>query len=162
MLPGYSPSDYFPREEVDDDTKVIPLITDSDVSGIAGPDAVRLIWIKFLFKVILAFSVGTRIAELRLTGRHCWKIHGFHQAVHSAGADLYTIITGKNSCDFIRTNALLVIGVNLENGSSDFLIFQGPCRRCGMKMFVVGTTVYFKNTAKRLNVMLAAKPVNGF
>ena len=67
MFSGYLPSDNFPGKEIDDDAKIVPLTSYTNVCGVACPNAVRFIWIEFLLKMSLTLSIGTGVAELRFT-----------------------------------------------------------------------------------------------
>ena len=64
-----------------------------------------------------------------------------HQPVHSADADAYAIITLKNIGDFISSETLVVIRMNMENQGGDMLIF--PDTRSGFRkeMLVISASV---------------------
>ena len=96
----------------------------------------------------------------RFSGRHWWKLHGLHQAVHSADADADTIITLKNMCDLVGSDPLFVICIDLEDEPSDLLVFNGSCSRSGIEMLVVCAPVNFQDPAERLDVVLAGEPAN--
>lgn len=83
----------------------------------------------------------------RLSGRYFGKLHGFHQAVHSADADMNAIITSKNMCDFVSTDPFVVVRIDAEDSLADLLVLNSSCSRSRMKVLVVGTAVHFQNPA---------------
>ena len=91
---------------------------------------------------------------------HRWKLHGTHQAVHSTDADTNAIVTTKEICDFISTDAFIVVSVNVQNHLFDVLILNGSGRRQRIKMFVISAAVYVEYTAEGFDIVLESKLIN--
>ena len=69
--------------------------------------------------------VFVAIIAVRFVCGHAWQLKSFHQAIHSTDTDVNAIVTLKNIGDFISTKPFVIIGINLKNALSDFLIFFG-------------------------------------
>ena len=88
-----------------------------------------------------------QIVPIRLFGRHTWKLKSSHQAVHSSDTDVYAIVTLKDVGDLVSAKALVIIGVDLENSLSNVLILLSSVSRFRIEMFVIGASVYTKDSA---------------
>ena len=97
----------------------------------------------------------------RLSGGHFWKLHGFHQAVHSADTDMNAIITGRNMRDPVSADPLVVVRIDVKDSPADLLILNGSCSRGAVKMPVVSTSVYIQYAAQGFNGVLRSEPVDG-
>lgn len=87
-------------------------------------------------------------------------MQGFHQAVHSADADFNAIVALENNGDFVRPEALVVLGVYEENDLFNTLILYAARSRFRVKVLVIGTAVYSEHTAQRFDIMLVPELVN--
>ena len=97
----------------------------------------------------------------RFIGRHFRKVHAFHQAVHSADADVNAIIALENELYFVGSEAFVIIGVDMKDKAFETLVFRYARSGSAAEMLIKGTSVDVKHTAKGFDVMLKAKPVYG-
>ena len=73
---------------------------------------------------------------------HLRELQFFHQAVHSANADVNAIITLQKVSNLIGTKTLVVIRINVQDQGSDVLVFTRARCRLGTEVLVIGTSVY--------------------
>ena len=65
----------------------------------------------------------------------------FHKAVHSPAAYVNAIFGFKQIMNFIHTESLFVLGINIQNVKFNQLIFIGSFRGLREKMLVICTAV---------------------
>ena len=92
-----------------------------------------------------------------LFGGHPWKLEGFHQPVHSSDADVYAIITLKNTGDLVGTKPFVVIGIDPEDDPGNLLVFLCTIGRFRTVMLVISAPVDTKDFTKNFDVMLEAQ-----
>ena len=127
---GDVPCNDLAREQIHDDTQVIPLSRDFDVSKVTDPDDVGSGLVECLLKMVSAFTVVLMaiVTEGLLRG-HPGELKVLHQSVHSADTDVNAIITPEDISDLIGTQTFVVIGIDAKDHLGDFLIFLSAIRR---------------------------------
>ena len=119
-IPAYDLS----GEQIDHDTKVVPLAGGFQIGEIADPHDVRCVLREILSEMVSAIRVSRmRSPNERLISGHLGKIHRPHQPVHSADTDVNAMITLQNVCDLVCTKTLVVVGKHLKNEPLQLLVF---------------------------------------
>lgn len=75
------------------------------------------------------------------------QLQSFHQVVHSSDTDMDAIITLENKGNFICSEPLVVVGVNMENQGKNILILPDAGSRLSGEMFIVGVFVDIEDLA---------------
>lgn len=93
----------------------------------------------------------------RLISTHFRKIHTFHQAVHSAAADVNAIFLREAFRHFLCAQPFVTFDVKCKDLGSDASVFNSSAGILSVTEFVVGASIYIQNPAKRCNRMLVAQ-----
>ena len=91
---GQMPCDDFSGKQIHDNAQIIPFPACFDIGDVTYPDQIRGFLVKILVQMVRASAViGMCYVVFWLLCGHLRKLQFFHQAVHSADADVDAIIT---------------------------------------------------------------------
>lgn len=106
---------HFAGKQIQNNAKIIGPPTRLQISEVTHPNLIDRPRIETLVEHVFHGLAVPRFSVLegRLHRAHGWKIHGFHQAVHSAVADADAMITLKANGDFLSAKAFGGLGVDV-------------------------------------------------
>lgn len=113
--------------EIHNGAQIKEAIGDAEVGEIAHPYLIRGRRVKLLLEKILAIIVERVFGVVifrRFYRTHFGQIHGFHQAVYSAAANVDAIVMPKTICDFPYAQTLIGFGVKVENVGTDYTVLD--------------------------------------
>ena len=140
------PGNHLPGKQVDDHAELIPLIACPEIGDVAGPDKIWGVLNKLLLQMVFAFpSICAAAVRFRFFCGHFRKFHTAHQAVHSPDADDYAIVTLKDMPDFVCARALVIIRIDMQDRTPEFLVLRSTGSRSCSEMLVISTPVETQN-----------------
>ena len=103
------------------------------------------------------FGIGFCFLSRRLYRAHFRQIHGFHQAVHSAAADVYAIFPCKAFGDFLRTQPLVTFDVQRKDFLADPSVFNISAGIFAITELVVSAPIDLQDPTKCSHSVLMAQ-----
>ena len=152
------------REQIHDRTKIIESTAGSEIGKITDPGHIWLLRLKLLLQKIAAnaaFSIETRFLFRWLYSAHFRQIHGFHQTVHSAAADVNAIFPRKTFGHFLRTQSLVAFDVKCKDFCSKRSVFNSSVRIFAVAELVISAPIDLQNPTKCCNSVFMAKRMDG-